>query len=353
MATDKNTIKNWFRTGLKPTQAQFWAWMDSYWHKDEKIPITAIDDIENILAAKMDTQALAGYELKSQKGVASGYAPLNEFVKLSNEYLTIVNDFVTGGATALASAETVKVLKSQIDGINALLASDNINLDTVQEIVDAIEVIQGSLGLILVNDLTTGGTTKALTAEMGKTLKGIIDSLDGNVVHKTGNETIYGIKTFFGPINQVDPLNIDRAVIIEEGVIKISHNGIEYPARLLATTITDVRDIELPNQSGTITLNDNPSSITAPAFYSSSDKRLKNIIDKDYGDVSDLQAVAFTWQAEDKETGKQLGYIAQEVQKIMPSAVSKNTAGFLSVNYIAVLVAKIEALEKRVKQLEK
>ncbi|WP_035635892.1 hypothetical protein, partial [Flavobacterium gilvum] len=94
-------------------------------------------------------------EDKTQKGVAGGYAPLNEFVKLSSEYLTIVNDLVTGGATALASAETVKTLKTQINAINTLLTSDNINLDTVQEIVDAIETVQSSLSTILVNDLTT------------------------------------------------------------------------------------------------------------------------------------------------------------------------------------------------------
>ncbi|AOW08756.1 hypothetical protein [Flavobacterium gilvum] len=120
-------------------------------------------------------------EDKTQKGVAGGYAPLNEFVKLSSEYLTIVNDLVTGGATALASAETVKTLKTQINAINTLLTSDNINLDTVQEIVDAIETVQSSLSTILVNDLTTGGTTKALTAEMGKTLKGLVDSLSAKI----------------------------------------------------------------------------------------------------------------------------------------------------------------------------
>lgn len=58
---DKNTIKDWFRTGLKPTQAQFWATWDSFWHKDEKIPITAIEDIENILNAKADAEALTNH----------------------------------------------------------------------------------------------------------------------------------------------------------------------------------------------------------------------------------------------------------------------------------------------------
>lgn len=32
------TLKNWFRTGLKPTQQQFWDLLDSYWHKNDPIP---------------------------------------------------------------------------------------------------------------------------------------------------------------------------------------------------------------------------------------------------------------------------------------------------------------------------
>lgn len=191
-------IYDWFMTGKKPTQAQFWASWGSFWNKLEQIPISTIAGLTNVLNAKAeksqfdahktDETAHAalfdGKEDKTQKGVAGGYVPLDEFVKIANEYLIIVNDLVTGGATSLASAETVKTLKTQIDGINTLLTSDNVNLDNVQELVDAIETIQTSLSTILVNDLTTGGTTKALTAEMGKTLKGLIDGLTTAVAGK-------------------------------------------------------------------------------------------------------------------------------------------------------------------------
>lgn len=51
-----NTIKNWFRKGLKPTQTQFWSTFDSFWHKDEKIPIINIDRIETILSEKADAE---------------------------------------------------------------------------------------------------------------------------------------------------------------------------------------------------------------------------------------------------------------------------------------------------------
>lgn len=58
MATDLNTIKNWFKKGLKPTQAHFWAWMDSFWHKNEKIPQSQIEALDATLANKADSSAL-------------------------------------------------------------------------------------------------------------------------------------------------------------------------------------------------------------------------------------------------------------------------------------------------------
>jgi hypothetical protein len=127
---------------------------------------------------------LAGKEDKINKGIANGYAPLNGFIKLASEYLDIVNNLVTGGSTALLSAQQGVILKSQIDAIYTLLASDNVDLDNVQELVDAIESLQVSLNTILVNDLTTGGITKALTAEMGKSLKTLVDSLATNKLEK-------------------------------------------------------------------------------------------------------------------------------------------------------------------------
>lgn len=304
--TDKNTLKSWFQTNLKPTQAQFWAWIDSFYHKDEMIPITAIDELENILNEKANTEALTnhvgdanahaelfaepnarlddleaktdaennwktitGYSLNPATRVltmdagwegiingidytnaaavplpaitlaAAGYSRIDLIVfntagtfvivpgietvntpvkpaKLTNTLeatfvtvsdgvvnvpvipkpkapvtsvngmrgdvvLNAINDLVTGGIYDFLSAEQGKVLKTQIDNINILLASDNVNMDNVQEIVDAIETVQTSLSTILVNDLTTGGTTKALTAEMGKNLKGLVDALTTTV----------------------------------------------------------------------------------------------------------------------------------------------------------------------------
>ncbi|MFB9079034.1 hypothetical protein ACFFLS_09950 [Flavobacterium procerum] len=237
-----NTIKSWFKTGLKPSQNQFWETWDSFRHKFEKVPIKDIENLETTLNTKAEKSQFenhtsdqlahgllfANKEDKSQKGIAGGYAPLNNFTKLTSQYLDIVNDLVSGGTTSLLSAEQGKILQNQINGIQTLLESDNVDLDTLQEIVDAVEEVKISLSTILVNDLNTGGVTKALTAEMGKKLNEIkltatiandaetqITSavsednkivsrsklfnwwtwIESTVLHKSGNESFNGIKS--------------------------------------------------------------------------------------------------------------------------------------------------------------
>jgi hypothetical protein len=95
-------------------------------------------------------------------------------------------------STSLSTlSSTDASLQNQINGINLILQSDNINLDTVQELVDALETLQTSFSTLLVNDLTTGGTTKALTAQQGVVLKGLIDSLTAVVSGKANSSDVY------------------------------------------------------------------------------------------------------------------------------------------------------------------
>jgi hypothetical protein len=54
--SDKNALKAWFQNGDYPNQEQFWSWMDSYWHKDELIPIEIIQGLAALLAGKATQQ---------------------------------------------------------------------------------------------------------------------------------------------------------------------------------------------------------------------------------------------------------------------------------------------------------
>lgn len=57
-----NTIKNWFKTGHKPTQQQFWDTWDSFFHKDDKVPISSIDGLNDRFDEKADQEAFDNHK---------------------------------------------------------------------------------------------------------------------------------------------------------------------------------------------------------------------------------------------------------------------------------------------------
>lgn len=105
--TPKNTLKNWFVTGAKPTQAQFWAWMDSYYHKNDSLPANMISGLGNYVPSFF-----------SQLGdvdVTSGLHDMQTIVwdsvagRWINSYNNCAIDFsdITGNATDNSSLTTV------------------------------------------------------------------------------------------------------------------------------------------------------------------------------------------------------------------------------------------------------
>lgn len=95
-------------------------------------------------------------------------------------------------------------------------------------------------------------------------------------------------------------------------------------------------------------------TVTAAGFFQSSDIRLKNVVERNYqkDSITDIKAISYYWKDSSRGTEIQLGYSAQDVQKIIPQAVNEDKNGELSVNYIQVLIAKIEALENIVNELK-
>jgi hypothetical protein len=83
------------------------------------------------------------------------------------------------------------------------------------------------------------------------------------------------------------------------------------------------------------------SSVTATAFFTSSDKRKKDIISQD-GDLA-----TYRFKGDDQI---HYGYIAQDMQALYPNQVSKGTDGMLSLNYIEILVKKVHDLETKLKR---
>ena len=45
----RDQIKSWFRKGLKPLEVHFASWIDSFWHKNDAIPMSSIDGLNDAL----------------------------------------------------------------------------------------------------------------------------------------------------------------------------------------------------------------------------------------------------------------------------------------------------------------
>jgi hypothetical protein len=89
-------------------------------------------------------------------------------------------------------------------------------------------------------------------------------------------------------------------------------------------------------------------TVTAPNFDTNSDRRLKdNIVKIESATdiVNQLEGVSYTW----KDSGaKTYGFIAQEIEEIIPELVGKNEElGTLTVNYQGVIPFLVEALKEQ------
>jgi hypothetical protein len=91
---------------------------------------------------------------------------------------------------------------------------------------------------------------------------------------------------------------------------------------------------------------------------SSSDERLKEnieVIPNALEKVSQLKGVTFNWK-DDEDKRESTGVIAQDVQKVLPSAVKETDEGMLTVAYgnmIGLLVESIKELKAEIEELKK
>jgi hypothetical protein len=99
--------------------------------------------------------------------------------------------------------------------------------------------------------------------------------------------------------------------------------------------------------NGTIWSN---SSVTATSFFESSDSTLKTLVQDDYQAKGIDSVVAKLYIKNGKQ---ELGYFAQDLEGVLPSAVSKGSDGLLNLSYREVHTAKIAYLEEEIRQIKK
>ena len=155
--TPKKTLKKWFSNFMKPAQEHFAAWIDSYWHKSEQIPMSSIDGlsraIENTASAGQllthldDTNAhRALFDKKVNKEDGKGLST-NDFTneykqKLEGLQPTDVSGLLPKGGydgTGQQLKDAIDGLQTKIGQVETTLSVDDTTFDTLQEIVTQVK----------------------------------------------------------------------------------------------------------------------------------------------------------------------------------------------------------------------
>lgn len=152
MAT-RQQLKEWFSDLKKPNQNHFGEWIDSYWHKTEKIPAK---NIEGLDATLQDTASNTQF----QAHLTDLQAHKELFDQLHTELQNISQTTLpSGGFTG-----TAQELKETIDNILIILKSPDTELDNLREIVAYIKQnkeILSTLGISNIAGLVEALETKA------------------------------------------------------------------------------------------------------------------------------------------------------------------------------------------------
>lgn len=193
--TDKNTIYSWFQTDDFPTEEQFRATWDSFWHKSESIPMGQIQGLNQMF---VNTATVA--QLNAKADVDHTHPDLEDYI----------NDLQSGLDSQVIvnenQDELLQTLESSLNALNLwksqMTSADADNLvNTLSELLAVFQSVpEGTdiYGLLaakvnvsdIVNNLTSVDTTKVLSANQGKLLKDLIDSLSSALSGKMNVPTM-------------------------------------------------------------------------------------------------------------------------------------------------------------------
>ena len=80
--------------------------------------------------------------------------------------------------------------------------------------------------------------------------------------------------------------------------------------------------------------------------------QLNSMNGKEEKDIKDLEKLKKVYEKKKLDNLNQIGFSAQDVQKIFPQLVKTDDKGFLSVNYTAIIPVVVEALKEQQKTIE-
>ena len=311
--TPKKTLKKWFSNLMKPAQEHFAAWIDSFWHKSEQIPMSNIEG----LSRAIENTASAG------------------------QLLNHIND--TNAHRALFDE-----LKNQIQAIHTVLQVDDVNLDTLQEIVTLLKSntkLQELIDKKVNKEEGKGLSSNDFTNELKQKLEDLQPTDVSGLLPKGGydgtgqhlKEAIDGLQTKMGQVEttlSVDDTSLDT---LQEIVTQVKNN------KDLATIINGKMDKDEFFENSQISIS-NPSGrmdISSKSLYIHSSEELLKFFGKGVDIVSGVNIVLETNQGIYLRGSLGQGMVqffdvhAQDVNFRGDDSMNVNISGYKTISLIA------------------
>jgi len=254
--------------------------------------------------------------------------------------LSVVFDEVVIKERLIVEGGNSGTVLSQFDGPVTFNQEIKINDDTI---------INGSLKINNTVEITnttqsTSKDTGALIVDGGLGLEKNLN-VGGNVAVAgtfgvSRGMTITGVSTFNNLIDANDGATIDN--------IRIGVAGDN-------TIDTSTGQLTLDSNGGQLNINDNTVitgilSVTddITAFFSSDERLKDNItpIEDPLAKVLSISGNSFDWNDQSSHTGRDIGVIAQEIEKVLPEIVTTRENGFKAVQYEKITPLLIEAIKE-------
>ncbi len=260
-------------------------------------------------------------------------------------------------------------------GNGAAVTSGTSNQLSIQNVIYGINMTNGSSGNVGIGvvpsatlaKLEVGGTLKINTVNTGTPGSNFL-YVDGNGIVNQG--PVSGFVTssctnqYYVPVVNTNGStaltcgqiydNSPSASPASVGIHYTGSFGYTWPASHWYEGSTD------PLSSGTLRLAVD-GCVQALAYYALSDERykkdIKNISNA-LNQIKHLRPVSYNWKEKefpDKNFNgqPQLGFIAQEVEKVIPEAVIANKDGYYSMNYTTIIPVLTQGIKDQQIQLEK
>jgi len=286
---------------------------------------------------------------RNGNGFSFQSAGTNQFVIASTGVATFSNAVISGDSFRALSSGVFR-LNTNTDGVLGYFIRSGTWKGTTENNLGF--ATDGAYGISF---FTNGTTTEKLHLTNGGNLivgNGTTDAgfkLDVNGSGRFSSGLTSTTANFTGDVSISANLSLvtgtDRQIIIGSSSNynwRLRTRGDDLEIRM-ADTLAAVK-FYYPN--GAATFN---NTVTATAFFESSDKTIKTLIEDNY-QAKGIETI--TPKLYLKNGVEELGYFAQDVKPILPSAVTTGENGLLNLSYREVHTAKIARLEKEIEELK-